>query len=722
MKFQRIKWIAMLLVLTLLGEICVPVRASAMHSEFSEMTIGEKIKVRYFDKTNSTSPRLLRNEVLFYTSPEEAAVILREGMEQRLETIEIYYETDGEDISKVIDDIRKKAFVHTGVATEGDYLAFQYGGSEVDIYFYGSNKHQFIFHNTYYTSAEQEDIVEEEIEKVLSSLSLDDKTDYEKIKAIYDYICCNTVYDYENLNDTEYKLKYTAYAALLNKTSVCQGYALLLYRMLLESGIDCRIITGVGNGGRHAWNIVELGDAYYNADATWDAVYMQAGFDYNFFLSSNAGFKDHIRDAKYETTEFNNMYGMSMSNYEPAAPCDGHIGGTASCTKRAICTICGQEYGNLQPHDFDLTKWIADESGHWHACKKCTAADEKLYHTYTDDRDATCNDCGEARTVVVPEVIINDTGCTLSLDGVIYINQYVILENCEEIDLTQDAGLLIWKREVTEEDALFGTEDVLRTGLEERGGEYVQQSHGIAAKEYGDTIYFRVYVKNEEDTYVYGPLKDYSVRTYCDKVFANPDVAGENLVNTCAAMLHYGAAAQKNFDYKLDALVNEGIPYPAMEWNPKWINATDPFITNIVASDKVTDTGRTLSLDGAIVMNCYYKFAGNAKSAELLVWDGVGGELTVEKVSYTVDMRVVGSEFLGNPKAFAAKEYDKTIYVCARFVDEDGSVHYSDVVAYHPEQYAANVLASDRASEKLKETVKNMVTYGQFAGINFGTK
>jgi hypothetical protein len=55
-------------------------------------------------------------------------------------------------------------------------------------------------------------------------------------------------------------------------------------------------------------------------------------------------------------------------------------------------------------------------------------------------------------------------------------------------------------------------------------------------------------------------------------------------------------------------------------------------------------------------------------------------------------------------------------------VDEDGSVHYSNVVAYHPEQYAANVLASDRASEKLKETVKNMVTYGQFAGINFGTK
>jgi hypothetical protein len=89
-------------------------------------------------------------------------------------------------------------------------------------------------------------------------------------------------------------------------------------------------------------------------------------------------------------------------------------------------------------------------------------------------------------------------------------------------------------------------------------------------------------------------------------------------------------------------------------------------------------------------------------------------------------MKNVGEEFLGNPQAFAAKEYDKTIYVCARFVNEDDSVHYSNVVAYHPEQYAANVLEKAAAGVpsalKAEETVKNMVTYGQFAGEYFGTK
>ena len=80
-------------------------------------------------------------------------------------------------------------------------------------------------------------------------------------------------YDYTNLNDDNYKLKYTAYAAMCNGTAVCQGYSNLLYRMLLEAGVDCRIISGIGVSGGHAWNIVRLGDLYYNVDATWDSNY-----------------------------------------------------------------------------------------------------------------------------------------------------------------------------------------------------------------------------------------------------------------------------------------------------------------------------------------------------------------------------------------------------------------------------------------------------------------
>jgi transglutaminase/protease-like cytokinesis protein 3 len=106
--------------------------------------------------------------------------------------------------------------------------------------------------------------VDQRVDSLLNQLNLYNKTDYEKVRGIYDYICNNVVYDYENLEDDTYQLKYTAYAALVNGTAVCQGYALLFYRLALEAGLDARYVTGTANGDNHGWNIVEPED-----DGVW---------------------------------------------------------------------------------------------------------------------------------------------------------------------------------------------------------------------------------------------------------------------------------------------------------------------------------------------------------------------------------------------------------------------------------------------------------------------
>lgn len=52
-------------------------------------------------------------------------------------------------------------------------------------------------------------------------------------------------------------------------------------------------------------------------------------------------------------------------------------GGTATCTKKAICSVCGAEYGELLQHTY-TTDWKSDKDSHWHECtcgdKKDTAA------------------------------------------------------------------------------------------------------------------------------------------------------------------------------------------------------------------------------------------------------------------------------------------------------------------------------------------------------------
>ena len=105
------------------------------------------------------------------------------------------------------------------------------------------------------------------------------------------------------------------YAALVDKKAVCQGYALLFYRLALENNIDARLIAGLGNGGPHGWNIVKIGNCYYNLDSTWDAGYTKIG--YNFFLVTDNNFSKHIRDEEYNTNEFYALYPMATKNYDP---------------------------------------------------------------------------------------------------------------------------------------------------------------------------------------------------------------------------------------------------------------------------------------------------------------------------------------------------------------------------------------------------------------------
>ena len=252
----------------------------------------------------------------YYTNIDDAAKYVREQMKARSESITVKYQTTGS-YDDLLKEIVNAAMIHTGVSTEGDYLRCQYGGCTIggSVSTSGDTHYLTITYTmTYYTSAEQEAALTEAINTLVQELDLNRKSDYEKIKAVYDYITDNVEYDYENLDNDEYKLKYTAYAALMNKTAVCQGFSNLLYRLLLECHVDCRIISGMGHSERHAWNIVKIGDRYYNVDATWDINYKEDD-DYHYFLLNEQSFENHSRDDEYKTESFSASYPMSEDNF-----------------------------------------------------------------------------------------------------------------------------------------------------------------------------------------------------------------------------------------------------------------------------------------------------------------------------------------------------------------------------------------------------------------------
>lgn len=226
-------------------------------------------------------PALADGEGVAYLNADEAAASIREQMKERKTEVTIYYQTSGNILSEYV-DIFMKVFTHTGDPREGDYLFYQSLVSELPVPQISDYKvlsggkfgMKVAFTLAYRTTAEQEAQVDTAVTELLASLKLDGKTDYEKVKAIYDWMSANIEYDFDGL--ARYLVKpiaSTAYAALFNHTAVCQGYSVLFYRLCLEEGIDARVIQDVtGGGAPHVWNIVQMDNGrYYYIDTTLGA-------------------------------------------------------------------------------------------------------------------------------------------------------------------------------------------------------------------------------------------------------------------------------------------------------------------------------------------------------------------------------------------------------------------------------------------------------------------
>ena len=198
---------------------------------------------------------------------------------------------------------------------EGDALIYGFGGCRLSY----SNAGYIQYTMSYHSDAEQEAKLTAAVAEAMTTLQLNGLSEAKKIIKIHDYICDHVDYAY---NSTEEQI-YTAYGALCTGKAVCQGYAVLFYRLCKEAGLSVRIISGTGNGGAHAWNIVRIGSKYYNVDCTWDG---QDAATYNeFLLKSEADFRDHTRESwkvagshylYYTSAEFNAQYPMTEKSWE----------------------------------------------------------------------------------------------------------------------------------------------------------------------------------------------------------------------------------------------------------------------------------------------------------------------------------------------------------------------------------------------------------------------
>ena len=273
---------------------------------------------KYKDTHRENQYSLSDDRAFGLTNLDSVVESIRAALKNRSKTIGINLTLKGEymdDISPFVKELMNLAMEHTGEADEGEYIKYQTGGYTFN---YGHEPTLFGYRYSieitpdYYSTRAQEEETAAKAAEIISEFNLpEDAGEYEKIKAVYDYLAQNVKYDKVHKNSKYYTEKSTAYAALVKNYATCQGYAVAMYRLLTQMGVECHIITGDGYTGDraefHAWNIVRIGDEFYYADPTWN--YSVRPEDY--FLKGSKDFTDHIHGE-----EFEGLYDVAEYGYE----------------------------------------------------------------------------------------------------------------------------------------------------------------------------------------------------------------------------------------------------------------------------------------------------------------------------------------------------------------------------------------------------------------------
>lgn len=155
-------------------------------------------------------------------------------------------------------------------------------GSTIELSFYGE-----------YTLSKEEILErQKQIETyadTFCSTLWDGMDEYEKVKAVYDYLITNTTYNLEAPDNQN------ICSVFVNGQSVCQGYAEATQYLLQKLGMEAAVVSGkVNEGNRHAWNLVKVNGAYYYIDTTWGDA------DYRIIDENGEVAEEHLSSINYD--------------------------------------------------------------------------------------------------------------------------------------------------------------------------------------------------------------------------------------------------------------------------------------------------------------------------------------------------------------------------------------------------------------------------------------
>jgi hypothetical protein len=320
------------------------------------------------------------------------------------------------------------------------------------------------------------------------------------------------------------------------------------------------------------------------------------------------------------------------------------------------------------------------------------------------------------KPIVQPVITVGSP--SVSFEGEIRYNIYF---SASQLDDVVEIGLVLFDTKVA--DGTIENADQIIPGYTGENGSYMAQTNGIAPKNMGDALYFRIYAKLSDGSYVYTAIRGYNAVVYANSILKNSTNA--KMKALVVAMLNYGAAAQQSLNYKTDSLMNAGLtaeqqalvkPYDANMMDN--LVAVEPLKVGKFAYNSAGYSGRkpSVSFDGAFSINYYFttKFVPEGDMT-LYYWTlsdyNAADVLTAENASGSMTMtNVGGNQYWGNVEDIVAKNIDETVFVAAVYTY--GGVEYATgVLAYSVGSYCESMIAA----QTMTEICTGAAVYGYYA-------
>ena len=320
---------------------------------------------------------------------------------------------------------------------------------------------------------------------------------------------------------------------------------------------------------------------------------------------------------------------------------------------------------------------------------------------------------------------ISQVGANLSYEDLIYVIDIFDVQNAGDIDLTTDAGMLIWTKDEFEamdgiefdpEHAVVGLKPYKDTGY------YYAMSDGIYTRDLHVENYYVGYLKLSDGSYVFSGAKLYNPAIYAENMLGKEETDTETR-ELCVALLNFNAAAQQYFHPNTAGdLVNGSLSEDERELN--WTNVALN-LAPIVPEERMverdsnvfTATGKNLLFEEMISLGAIYKIddsiVANAAECGTIFWtaeqfaalegmpsvDNIGEGIKTGLTQY----RGKSGQWVSNAPEIAAKDMaDTQYYILGYVIHADGTVSYSGMMSYTIEQYINNMADDDNMGTLVK--------------------